>query len=122
MTTLQVFDKPMCCSTGICGPKVDEVLPRFAADLAWLKESGIAVERFNLAQQPQAFVTREDVKEAIRDGHEHVLPLVRLNGKIISKGIYPSRQLLAGWCGVPLAVPLGMTNSASGACGPTGCC
>ena len=40
MTTLQVFDKPMCCSTGICGPKVDPVLPKFASDLAWLKDQG----------------------------------------------------------------------------------
>ena len=27
MKTIQVYDKPMCCSTGVCGPKVDPVLP-----------------------------------------------------------------------------------------------
>ena len=64
MTTLQVFDKPMCCSTGICGPQVDPVLPKFASDLAWLKDQGVTVERYNLAQQPQAFVSHADVKEA----------------------------------------------------------
>jgi len=26
MTSLQVFDKPMCCTTGFCGPTVDPVL------------------------------------------------------------------------------------------------
>ena len=31
MTHLQVFDPPMCCSTGVCGPQVDPELPRFAA-------------------------------------------------------------------------------------------
>lgn len=31
----QVYDKPMCCATGVCGPQVDPVLPRFAADLDW---------------------------------------------------------------------------------------
>ncbi len=41
MTTLQVFDRPMCCSTGVCGPSVDPVLPRFAADLDWLKGQGV---------------------------------------------------------------------------------
>ena len=35
---IQVFDPPMCCSTGVCGPDVDPVLVRFAADLAWLQE------------------------------------------------------------------------------------
>jgi hypothetical protein len=71
VATLQVFDKPMCCSTGICGPKVDPVLPKFAADLARLKDQGVAVERYNLAQQPQAFVAHDDVKDAIREDHEH---------------------------------------------------
>jgi hypothetical protein len=36
MTTVEVFDPPMCCSTGVCGPRVDPALATFAADLAWL--------------------------------------------------------------------------------------
>jgi len=56
MKNLQVYDKPMCCSTGVCGPQVDPVLPRFAADLDWLKSQGNEVERFNLAQQPMALL------------------------------------------------------------------
>jgi hypothetical protein len=116
MAVLQVFDKPMCCSTGICGPKVDPVLPRFAADLAWLAEQGVTVERYNLAQQPQAFVAHPDVTDAIRADQEHALPLIRVNGHIVSRGLYPSRALLAGWCGVA-------SNAAAEACcGPAGCC
>ena len=41
MTSIQVFDPAMCCSTGICGPSVDPQLVRFAADLAWLKSQGV---------------------------------------------------------------------------------
>ena len=37
MVVLQVFDPPMCCPTGVCGPQVNPVLPRFAADLNWIK-------------------------------------------------------------------------------------
>ena len=37
MSKVQVFDPPMCCSTGVCGPEVDPALVRFAADLEWLK-------------------------------------------------------------------------------------
>ncbi len=122
MTTLQVFDKPMCCSTGICGPQVDPVLPQFASDLAWLKDQGVAVERYNLAHQPQAFVDHPDVKEAIREGHEDVLPLIRLNGQIVSKGIHPTRPQLAKWCGISLLTPLTVTEAPSGTCGPKGCC
>lgn len=123
MTTLQVFDKPMCCSTGICGPQVDPVLPKFASDLAWLKDQGVAVERFNLAQQPQAFVSHADVKDAIRENHEQALPLVRVNGRIVSKGTYPSREQLASWCGVSQSKPKAVAASGGGSCcGPVGCC
>ncbi len=122
MTTLQVFDKPMCCSTGVCGPQVDPVLPQFASDLAWLKEQGVGVERFNLAQQPQAFVSEADVKDAIREDLEHALPLVRVNGVIVSKGTYPSRAELASWCGVSLLKPLSVTETTGTCCGTTGCC
>lgn len=52
MSKVQIFDKAMCCSTGVCGPQVDSVLPRFAADLDWLKHPGHEVQRFNLAQAP----------------------------------------------------------------------
>jgi len=123
MTKLQVFDKPMCCSTGICGPKVDPVLPTFASDLAWLKDQGVAVERFNLAQQPQEFVSHPDVKEAIRENHELALPLVRVDGVIVSKGAYPSRDQLASWCHVSRSKPLAVSEpAAASCCGPTSCC
>jgi hypothetical protein len=80
MTHLQVFDPPMCCSSGVCGPSIDPKLPRFARDLDWLRSQGVQVERYNLAHQPQAFIAQEDVKTAIRADQKHALPLVRVNG------------------------------------------
>jgi hypothetical protein len=35
--TVQVFDPPQCCPSGVCGPAVDPTLARFAADLDWLR-------------------------------------------------------------------------------------
>lgn len=123
MTTLQVFDKPMCCSTGICGPKIDPVLPTFAADLAWLSSQGVSVERFNLSQQPQAFVANTTVTAAIRDGHEGVLPLVLVNGEVVSKGTYPSRDQLAAWCAITQPVaPASPKPAGKTCCGRKGCC
>jgi hypothetical protein len=40
----------------VCGPEVDGDLVRFAADLDWLKKQGVAVERYNVAQEPGAFM------------------------------------------------------------------
>ena len=33
MNKVEVFDPPMCCSTGVCGPSVDPALARFSSDL-----------------------------------------------------------------------------------------
>ncbi len=54
MKTLTVFDPAMCCSTGVCGSDVDQVLVDFSADVQWLA-AVFKVERYNLAQQPVEF-------------------------------------------------------------------
>lgn len=100
MTRFLVFDPPMCCSTGVCGPQVDPQLPRFAADLQWLQNQGLQVERYNLAQQPQAFVQNAVVKQALVAEGEKCLPLVLLDGEIVSRGVYPARDELAALAGV----------------------
>jgi len=105
MTTMRVYDPAMCCSTGVCGTSVDPQLPRFAADLEWLAAQGVAVERFNLAQQPGAFAADPDVREALTAGGEASLPLVQVDGAIKSTGVYPSREELAAWAGVEPPVP-----------------
>jgi hypothetical protein len=97
MTAIQVFDPAMCCSTGICGTSVDPRLARFAADLAWLKARGASVVRYNLSQQPSAFVEHPEVVEALEVRGEASLPIVRIDGEIRSSGTYPSRAQLAEW-------------------------
>ena len=37
MKMLTVFDPAMCCSTGVCGSDVDQVLVNFSADVQWLR-------------------------------------------------------------------------------------
>lgn len=100
MTRIEIFDPPMCCSTGVCGPNVDPTLARFAADVHWLTNQGIHVERYTLSQQPQAFASNPAVRSALeKDGNE-CLPLLVVNGQIASKGAYPVRDELARLSGV----------------------
>lgn len=100
MPKLQVFDPAMCCSTGVCGPNVDPTLPRFAADLEWLKSKGVEVERFNLAQQLAAFSTTPKVKEALNSRGTKSLPMILVDGEVKASGGYPDRADLARFVGV----------------------
>ena len=73
---LLVYDPPMCCSTGVCGPVVDPILPRFAADLEWLKGQGVEVKRYNLAQHPFEFAHDAKVKQVLKEKGNACLPLI----------------------------------------------
>jgi hypothetical protein len=130
MAVLHVFDPPMCCSTGVCGPIVDPELARFSADLEWLKRQGVEVQRFNLAQQPGAFVEHTPVREALQARGNDALPLVLADGRVAAEGTYPSRETLAALAGVVVR-KLEVTGGGAACCSPTsgapgnkksGCC
>lgn len=107
---VQVFDPAMCCSTGVCGPKVDPALARFASDLAWLGEQGATVSRFNLGQEPGAFVASPAIRELLQLSGEAALPVVMVDGEVKSSGRYPSRSDLAAWANVPEPAGTGRTG------------
>jgi hypothetical protein len=119
MSKVQVFDPPMCCSTGVCGPEVDPALVRFAADLDWLKSKGVEVQRFNLSQEPAAFVGNPVVAGAMM-GRDDVLPLLLVDGKIASQGRYPAREVLAAFVG--LEAPKTTGAKAGGEQASQACC
>ena len=100
VTRLQIYDPAMCCSTGVCGPEVDPALVRFAADLKWLQDQGVEVQRFNLAQSPAAFVESELVKQALTEKGEAALPMVLTSDRVLSVGRYPKKDELARWTGM----------------------
>jgi len=100
MTNIQVYDPGLCCSTGVCGVDVDQALVSFSADVEWAKQNGVRVERFNLAQQPQAFAENALVKSLLEKSGQEGLPLILVNGQQILVGRYPSRDELAAWTGV----------------------
>ena len=120
MKKLEVFDPAMCCSTGVCGVDVDPVLAQFAADLKWVEAQGVTVARHNLGQAPQAFAANPAVIKEMDAGMDR-LPIIAIDGLIVSTGMYPSRQQLAQKLGV-----VAIAESRPGAtscCSPgSGCC
>ena len=116
MKKLEIYDPAMCCSTGICGPEVDPALVAFAADLNWVAEQDVSVQRYNLGQEPQAFAANPVVVKEMENGMDR-LPIIVLDGHIISTGVYLSRE--------QLAQKLGLTavKAAGSCCSPkSGCC
>lgn len=94
MSTITVFDPAMCCSSGVCGPKPDQKLSVFSADLQHLKSIGHSVTRYNLAQEPAAFVSNLTVKALLDANQNEALPIILRDGELISYGNYPNREQL----------------------------
>jgi hypothetical protein len=128
MKTLDVYDPAMCCGTGVCGPSVDPLLARFAADLHWLSAQGFTVRRYNLASEPGAFATNALVREALQAEGNECLPMILCDGEVVSKGLYPTRNALARRVGAEVAT-LKVAAAPAPSCEPgaegssgTGCC
>lgn len=92
---LKIYDPAMCCSTGTCGSEPDQELIRFAADLSWLSDHGVAVERFNLAQQPDAFLADSAIRALLESDGVQGLPVVIADDQILATSRYPGRAELA---------------------------
>ena len=122
MTTqsLKVYEPAMCCSTGVCGPDVDTQLVQFASDLEWIKAQGVALHRFNLAQNPNAFVEEALVSKMLSEKGEDVLPVILLNGQVAFHSRYPDRSELADI--LNLNTDASSSNDSSSCCDDSTCC
>lgn len=95
--TIDVYDPAMCCSTGVCGPDVDDSLADFANDIKWMKTQGIKVNRYNLGQEPEVFKANMAVLSRLQKEGTAILPIIFINGEMFSEGGYPARQQLMDW-------------------------
>lgn len=124
MKKLEVFDPAMCCPTGVCGVDVDPALVQFAADLKWVESQGVAVARYNLGQEPQAFAANPAVIQEMQAGMDR-LPILVVDGRIVAAGLYPSRAQLAAKLGLVATAdkPRIRIPVNGGGCAPgSGCC
>lgn len=126
LKVLKVYDPAMCCSSGVCGATVDPALAEFAALLNTIDKSGeVKVERYNLSQQPKAFVDNVRVKDMLSEGKTEVLPLIFVNNELLFKSVYPSKEELLKALGlldaqIQAEADAGGCSDANGCAG--GCC
>jgi len=101
MVKMIIFDPAMCCSTGLCGPVIDMELLRVSTVLNNLEKNGVKVERYNLTNNPQAFVDNTIINEVLnRDGIES-LPVTVVDDKVVKTKSYPTNDEFFRFLDVP---------------------
>jgi hypothetical protein len=89
MPDVEIFDPPMCCPTGMCGPTIDQTLLDVCEMITKLQEDGYKVERYQMSTHPGAFVANLEVMKLIREKQMAALPILVVRGKILTEGRYP---------------------------------
>jgi len=97
---VEIYDPPMCCSTGLCGPTIDPELVAMNDAVLALKKQGIEVERYNLSQQPKVFLANKKVADMLHGKGKKILPVTIVNGEVFKTGGYPPYEDLCKALGI----------------------
>lgn len=97
---VEIYDPPMCCSSGLCGPSVDPVLVRVNDAVLALKKQGVIIERYNLKLQLKEFMANKTAADLLHQNGKTVLPITIVNGEVFKTGEYPSYEDLCKALGI----------------------
>ena len=98
--TVEIFDPPMCCPTGLCGPVVDPALLDIYGAVLKIKaeyDGRAVVERYVLGQQPGKFMQQPEVIRRLKATGVAILPVTVVDGVVVKEKAYPSYEELKQW-------------------------
>ena len=87
---VEIFDPPLCCPTGLCGPVLDTTLVDLSEAINMLQADGRTVVRHMMTADPQAFMRNREVYQLIRERQLAVLPITVVRGRIVKTDAYAS--------------------------------
>lgn len=91
MRKIQIYEEALCCPTGVCGPTVRKDLIRTTAVQREVRESTtVRIIRYNLAQNPGAFVHQAAVQQLLATKGMTCLPITTVDDQVVKTGDYPS--------------------------------
>ena len=89
-TDVALFDPPMCCPTGLCGPALDQTLLDVNEMILALQADGIRIERYQMTSHPQQFINNGDVMRLVREQQMAALPITIVREQVVKAGAYPT--------------------------------
>jgi Arsenical resistance operon protein ArsD len=85
---VEIFDPPLCCPTGLCGPVLDTTLVDLGEAINALQADGRTVVRHMMTADPQAFMRNREVYQLIRERQLAALPITVVRGQIVKTDAY----------------------------------
>lgn len=101
MKKIEIYDPAMCCSTGVCGPSVDPELIRVSIVANNLKNNGIDITRYNLANEPAVYTENEAINKLLTEKGPDVLPVTMIDGEVVKEKEHLTNEEFANATGIP---------------------
>jgi len=92
VATVEIFEPPMCCPTGLCGPVQDQTLLDLLETVRSLESNGVKVLRYQPGSNPSAFTNNAEVMAAVHARSTAALPITVVNGRVVKSGSYASLE------------------------------
>jgi hypothetical protein len=99
---VEIFDPPLCCPTGVCGPTIDQALLDVNEMILTLRGEGIRVERYQMASHPAAFLGNADVMRLVRERQMDALPITVVQGQVVKVGAFPTLAEVKSYLSRPI--------------------
>ena len=90
---IEIFDPPMCCPSGLCGPDIDPALLDVNEAILKVKkefDGQVKIERYLLSQQGPKFMQQPEVMKRLQLHGVEILPLTLVDGKVVKEKSYPT--------------------------------
>lgn len=94
---VEIFEPPMCCPSGLCGPEIDPALLDLSESILRLEKEfngRVMVGRYALNHQARKFAENHELTGLIRSEGVGVLPVTCVDGRLLKRGAYPKYEEL----------------------------
>ena len=96
-TKVMIFEPPMCCAGGLCGPSIDPALIEIQNTINKIKnefKESVDIARIDMAMNFNTFLDNWDIFEKVNKQGISVLPITKVNGSIVAEKLYPDFETL----------------------------
>jgi len=94
---IEIFDPPMCCPSGLCGPAIDPAVIAINETILRLNSEHngrVRIERYLLSQHGEKFMKNPQVLAMLKSDGVAALPVTLINGKVLKTKSYPTFEEL----------------------------
>lgn len=100
MKKIRIYERAMCCPTGLCGPVLDPELLRISTAIDNMVKNNVDIDRYNLSSFPDKFAKNEKIKEQLKEKGKYALPITTVDDEIIMTGRYLTNEEFADISGI----------------------